>query len=169
MQNQYGISKTRSNRGMTQKLVNATNEYIHFAPCKHWEYGNTVAFVDDDGSFTIQINSNPILQLIASGEDVSRVRVYTGNRYDEDGNPYRVVQDRLNGIFHYLGEIGIIPTCVRVFRDKETNVCYLGHCDDKVAFTENYYQMVEFKCDPSDFVITDAHIARSALFSVPTK
>ena len=159
MQDSYGISKTRSNRGMTQKLVNATNDYINFAPCKHWEYGNTTAFIDDDGSFIIQIHSNPILRLIPSGDHISRIRVYTGNKYDEDGNPYFLVQDRLNGILHYLGENYIVPKCLRVFRDKETKTCYLGHYEDKVAFTKDYYQMVEFKSHPCDFVITNAEIA----------
>lgn len=150
--------KRRSNRALTARAIEATIEYLNGEKRTEWDLGNTRAFVDDYLDFNITLFHQPILKLVKENGKISEVQVFSGGVYDEDGNPKPLTRERLNGLLDALGAEGLIPENVRVWIDRECNVCYLVHFDEKQVLNKHYCTMVGINASPGEFKINNREV-----------
>jgi len=158
----HSPTRKRSNRLLTTHDIKAMMEYLEGTSKRFWHFGNTGALVNEQDNFVVTLFDNPILKIISADNKVDKICVYGGGRYDEYGNPYDLVRERLNGLLDALGDDGIIPTDVRVWYDRENSICYLIHHEQKVALNKNYCRMVTIEANPGEFVIDDMDIVHQS-------
>ena len=126
----------RSNRQITQLMCDATRAYRLGSLAKPFvEFDNTrVEFQPMGrgfGRLLVKLFGKPIMEAVASKDEVTHGAFYAGDFYDSKGRPSRTTRERINGLLAQGGENGVIPTGVRVFINKETGQCCLGkgdHC-----------------------------------------
>jgi hypothetical protein len=154
--------KRRSNRPLTQFACAELEDLIGCpdggSPRGSRIEGNTGVHWDitkDSAIFTVSLKSNPILDVCMAGRKVSLVVVNVSDSIGEDGHPSSVIVERLNGLLDALGLGGIIPGGVRVFKDKASDMSYLGRGDDKIAIGGAFSKIVAIKPDPSKFLFAD--------------
>jgi len=119
--------------------------------------GNTsIDFESSDSHqrVTVSLFGSPILALVAVDMRPVVLRVEFGNRYDIHGNPTNTTRERLNGLLDRLGELGIIPDGVRIFRDREKEMTYLGRYDDAVAVGKHFAHSVSIQPNPDRLMMT---------------
>lgn len=159
------MTKRRSNRPLTQFACAELEDLIGCpdggTPKGSRIEGNTGVHwnvTKDNAIFTISLKSNPILDVCMAGRKVSLVVVNVAKSLSDDGHPSATTVERLNGLLDTLGLDGIIPTGVRVFKDKTSNMSYLGRGDDKIAIGGSFSKVVAIKPDPGKFVFTDCGV-----------
>jgi hypothetical protein len=110
----------RSNRQITQLTCDAVNTRVEFQSMGR-----------GFGRVLVKLFGKPIMECVASKEEVTHGALYTGDFYDSLGRPSRTTRERLNGLLAQAGDNGAIPSGVRVFINKETGQCCVGkgeHC-----------------------------------------
>lgn len=149
--NPLPIKKRRSNKLHTARAVEAVEQYLDGSGRQHWKSGNTEVLVQSDTSLVVSLFDVPILEL-KSYQDQKRynVIVHGGGFYDNDGNPSRMTQERLNGLLDCLEARQIIPDGIRVYKEKESGVCVMSNSKDKVLFNKNYCKSMKVKIEFND-------------------
>ena len=153
-------AKRRSNRTVTNQVIKAAFQYLDGTDRRSWLLGDTVATVDDDSNFTVNLYENPILKIISCDHKPVQVCIYSGNYYDKYGNPTNTTRERLNGLLDALGSRGIVPQNVRVFYDQDYSICYVIRHESKVALNKDYCTMVGIKADPNELIFNDLSLVR---------
>lgn len=149
---------TRSNRGLTQFACNRLWSFVHGGINMNLlqSSGNTVVRAMGDQKpqrFTVFLHDQEILDVLRVDGKVASVRVSFTDYFDGHGQPTTTTAERLNGLLDCLGEAGVIPRGVRVFRDLEHYTTYLGKGDDKIAVGEGLAQSVYIKADQYELLI----------------
>jgi len=153
----HSFSRGRSNRLLTDHVIDATKEFLNGTEKTFWHFGNTSAIATDSGDFLVQLFENPILRLSCDKSGVIKtVHIYAGNYYDKYGNPTDLTRERLNGLLCYLGLEGIIPQDVRVWYDRINGLCYVIRYEEKMVLNRDYCTMVSIKAIPDRLVFDDA-------------
>lgn len=145
------IKKRRSNKLHTAAAVKAVEEYLDGSARSYWKSGNTKVLVDSNSVLTVSLYENLILELKPTPRDmIYNVIVHGGDFYDNDGNPSRMTQERLNGLFDCLEASQIIPEGIRIYKDKESGVCLLSDKKQKIPFNRNYCHSMAISINSSD-------------------
>lgn len=119
--------------------------------------GNTSIYFESTDShqrITVSLFGSPILTLVAIDMRPVSLWIAFGDYYDPCGNPTNTTRERLNGLLDRLGELGLIPQDVRIFRDRCEEVTYLGRFDDVVAVGKNYAHSVFIEPSPDRLIMT---------------
>jgi hypothetical protein len=159
----------RSNRLHTQQAVYAVKGYLDGLFHSKKEFGNTSVQVlfdayQKDIGLLVSIHGKPILRLVKNGRAIDAVYVFSGFYYDRDGNPSRTTGERLNGLLDALGELEVIPKRIRLIKDREYNLSFIGQINEagptkvRAVLNQNYSDVVEVTPDPERFVVKNAGI-----------
>lgn len=105
-------------------------------------------------SFHVCLYDSPILDVFCDDWKVFSIRVSFTDFYDGYGRPTDTVRERLNGLLDRLSAFRLLPGLVRVFKDREFMVAYLGSGDEKVPVGRGYATSVFLKPDPERFVVS---------------
>ena len=118
--------------------------------------GNTTAIVTIDGStktFQVLLYGEEILNVVKVAAEVISLKVAFTDFYDGFGQPTTTVAERLNGLLDRLGIYQVIPKGTRVFRDKLSNMTYLGRGENKIAVGEKFANFVYIRPSIDDLDI----------------
>lgn len=150
------MHKTRSNRKLTQFAVDHVLQYVNvpLLIARTQTFINTSVVIHDDMSLSVDVFDNRLLHITRDSNDnsIDSVYVFSGGRYDNDGNPSDLTRERLNGLLAALGDAKVIPKRVCVFMDFDYGMCYLGSGEQKIAFNRDYTNIVHIKASPNVFV-----------------
>lgn len=138
----------RSNRPLTDFAIGKIKEYVdlgadRFVPAIG---GNTSVRLEKseghENVLFVTLHGERIVEIVSNDHGFQSVAVYDGGFYDGLGRPSRTTRERLNGILDHLGAQQIIPEDVRVFLDRDSNVCYVGRDDERQPIGKNYSPVV---------------------------
>lgn len=139
----------RSNRTLTEFACANLWEFLHAElPLETFtESGNTSLHVTSgdkrgQSTFVASLYGQPILTVSRNGNSIAKVVTEFTSYFDRFGQPTATTVERLNGLLDCLGESGVIPNGVRVFRDKAWNTTYIGRGDDRIAVGKDLSQAV---------------------------
>jgi hypothetical protein len=158
--------KRRSNRAMTDWACGHLGLFLqggYRESCKRTQ-GNTTFLVVIEGRVQkcgIYLFDNLLLAVILDDWKPISVQVGLGSYWDGYGQPTATTAERLNGLLDCLGANGLIPSGVRVFRDKEAKMTYLGRGDDYVAVGKDYADLVYLKPNNQELEIVGSLIVHS--------
>lgn len=155
----------RSNRPLTKFACDYLDRFLS-NDLGTWSDRNTNTSIKCEASaqhrtFSVFFHGQELLSLALEGDEPMMVRIGLGDKFCDDGSPTRTVLERLNGILDTLGWHGVIPEGVRVFKDKEEGIFYLGKGDDKVAVGRKFAQMIFIRPDEHIFDIQSTDMPSS--------
>ena len=106
----------RSNKWVTEKIACYLDDYCNFPDCMQFAWkGLTVE--SDAQYFIVKIFGNEVYRLYMREGSPDSIRVTNGFYLDGYGLPTRQTREVVNGLLDVSGELGLIPSGVRVFKD----------------------------------------------------
>jgi len=138
----------RSNRPLTAFAVGKVKEYIDLGADRFVSgiCSNTSVRLeksqDHANVLFVKLFDERIIEVVSNDHGFQSVVVYDGGFYDSHGRPSRTTRERLNGILDHLGAQQIIPEDVRVFFDRDSNVCYVGRDNERQPIGKDYSPVV---------------------------
>lgn len=109
-------------------------------------------------SFHVLLYGSPILDVFCDDWKVFSIRIGLTDFFDGYGRPTNTVRERLNGLLDRLSSFRLLPGRVRIFKDPEFAVTYLGSGEEKIPVGENYATSVFLKPSPDAFLVTQTSI-----------
>lgn len=153
--------KSRSNRTLTEFACANLWEFLHAQlPLEVFtKSGNTSLRVtsndkQDQSTLVVSLYDQPILNISRNSNSITRIVIEFTSYFDRFGQPTATTAERLNGLLDCLGESGIVPRGIRVFRDKAWNTTYIGRGDERIAVGKNLSQAVAITVNRGKFVLT---------------
>lgn len=153
------VMPRRSNRPLTEFACSFLQKF--WAKQQHGtgelSQGNTSVYFESSDShqrLTVLLYGSPIMTLVAIDMRPVSLWIAFGNRYDAYGHPTNTTRERLNGLLDRLGELGIIPRGVRIFKDRDNDMTYVGKLDDVVAVGRRYAHSVFIEPSPDRLMMT---------------
>lgn len=138
----YNVPLKRSNKGGTQRIINAAIQYLEGTEQTYWDFGGTEGEVAEDSSFNVIIHGNHAFKMVKENDAIKEIEVYSSSNGDLDGNILGIVRERMNGLFSFLEEVKLIKQSIRVFIQKDDGITYLSVDDRRVVFNENYCKSI---------------------------
>ena len=123
--------------------------------------GNTSLFYDVDHvdqRLTIVLFGTDIFTIVLKHWAPVAIRISFGGYYDIHGRPTTTTTERLNGLLNRLAMFRMIPDNVRVFRDQEQKLTYLGRFDEKIAVGERYAKAIMITPHPENLIMTGGEL-----------
>lgn len=118
--------------------------------------GNTLVRYKADPTFqdfSVSIFDDQIFSMSMVAWAPSLVTISFGNYYDDYGRPSTTTVERLNGLLNRLAMFRVIPDNVRIFRDPEHKLSYLGRFDEKIAVGKNYAKSIGIQSNPKKLIL----------------
>lgn len=118
--------------------------------------GNTLVKYRADPTFqelSISIFDDEIFCMSMTEWTPSLITISFGNYYDDYGRPSTTTVERLNGLLNRLAIFRVIPNNVRIFRDPEHRLSYLGRFDEKIAVGKSYARSIDIKPNPGKLIL----------------
>ena len=150
--------RSRSNRPLTQfalgclDLFFVTSNYL-----TNRSRGNTAVKCterDHIKKFEAFVFGEKIIQIIMFDNEPVAVDICIDDNFDESGNPVDDVVERLNGFLDALGTYSVLPRGVRVFRDREEEIFYLGKGEQKIPIGLLHAHKISIQADPEELLMT---------------
>lgn len=140
-------AKPRSNRQLTEFACQHLDAFLSNSNSKAFveQKCNTVVSVSVEENLKILrvlLFGSPILTISSVNDKPVSIIISFTEFFDDYGRPSSTTAERLNGLLDRLGSHAILPQNVRVFRDTEWYMTYLGKGDDKVAVGQSYARRV---------------------------
>lgn len=160
----YSAPTKRSNRPVTQFACDHLEKFLlgKEEPGTYFLHNTYVKCTEERNSttFTASLRESEILTVSLSlpEEEPVLVNVSVSDYFTFDGKPTKTVVERLNGLLDTLGIHGIIPEGVRIFKDRDEDMFYLGKGDDKIAVGRKYARNVRLNPDPEEFSIQSSDL-----------
>lgn len=137
------LEQPRSNRTLTDFTCKFLDGFLTGKYIGRGERikGNTAVFYDADEinqHFIVTLFGSEIFTFTMKHWRPTAVRVSFGNYFDVHGQPTTTTVERLNGLLNFLAMEDIIPDGVRVFRDPEQRLTYIGRGEEKIAVGAKY-------------------------------
>jgi len=125
---------TRSNRSLTQAMIDHMHRLCHFETDESLKIGNTevVYYPPAENGWrrcVVKLFGEPIFDCTGQGRRIKTIAFFNGNFFDREGRPSRTTRERINGILARGGDTGTLPEGVRCFINRETGQCCIGKGD----------------------------------------
>jgi len=148
---------SRSNRPLTEFACSLLAQFLtgKYIGEGSEQRGNTEVRYSADAyqqEFFVSIFDKQIFQISMSRWIPSLIQISFGDYWDDYGRPSTTTVERLNGLLNRLAIFRVIPNNVRIFRDPEHKLSYIGRFDDKIAVGEKYATVIQIKPDPQNLV-----------------
>jgi hypothetical protein len=152
------LRRSRSNRPLTQfalgclDLFLVTSNYL-----TDRSKGNTAVKCtrkDHIKKFEAFVFGEKIIQVMMFDNEPVAVDICIDENFDESGNPIDDVVERLNGFLDALGTYSVLPKGVRVFRDREEEIFYLGKGEQKIPIGLLHAHKVSIQADSEELRMT---------------
>lgn len=149
-------SNGRSNRPLTQFACDCLEDWLqgranNFRKTKNNTTVDSVSGIHD--YFKVYLWGEEIISLTGMHGKINSIRVSFGSFFDNDGCPSKTTKERLNGLLEQLGYYRLIPENVRVFKDRETGLNYLGKDKNRVAVGRDYARTLLVKPNADNFQV----------------
>lgn len=153
------LEQQRSNRPLTGFVCNFLVNFLTGKYIGRGERvkGNTSVSYDVDEvnqHLVVAIFGVEIFSLAMKHWRPESISASFGNYYDVHGQPTTTTLERLNGLLNTLAMEEIIPDGVRVFRDPEQRLTYIGRGEERIAVGEKY----------AGHVLIQPHVNRLIMF-----
>ena len=150
--------KSRSNRPLTQFACGCLDLFMSINAYKtERTKGNTAikCFSDDKiKKFQAFIHGNKILEVVAYENEPVRVDVCVSENFRTNGDPSEDVRERLNGLLDTLGYHKVLPDGVRLFKDREEEIFYLGQGEIRIPVGYLYAHKVAIEANATELKMT---------------
>jgi hypothetical protein len=94
------------------------------------------------------------MELVTYDNEPVRISVCVGDSFDAEGNPSEDIKERLNGLLDALGAYEVLPDGVRLFKDRDEEIFYLGRGDVKVPVGLLYAREVLIQAGAAELVLS---------------
>lgn len=153
----------RSNRPLTQYVCCHLDRFVsgHMEQGEFKDTNTSVACLVSrkERTFSAYLYETELLNLVVDPEGQPLyIKISVGDRFIK-GVPAKAVLERLNGILDNLGIHGFIPERVRIFKNRETGVFYLGcNGEESIAMGKRFAHNVTISPDPYELIIESSDI-----------
>jgi hypothetical protein len=152
------LTATRSNRPLTEFACSLLTKLLTEKQPKVGVQtaGNTsVDYELRMGSQRISISlfNHEIMCLVMDDWTPVSLRIDFTGYSDLRGQPTSTTMERLNGILDRLSAFKVIPSGVRVFRDRDQGLTYIGRLDERIAVGSVYAHSVLIQPRPDQLVM----------------
>ena len=160
----YSAPTKRSNRPVTQFVCDHLEKFLlgKEKPGTYFLHNTYAKCIEDKHSttFTASLRESDILTVTLSlpDEQPVLVNVSVSDYFAFDGRPTKTVVERLNGLLDTLGIHGAIPEGVRIFKDRDEGIFYLGKGENKIAVGRKYARNIRLSPDPEEFSIQSSDL-----------
>lgn len=150
--------KSRSNRPLTQFACGCLDLFLSINTYRttRTKGNTTVKCYKDDNvkKFQAFVYDEQILEIITYDNEPVRISVCVGDSFEPDGNPNEDIKERLNGLLDTLGAYKVLPDGVRLFKDKDEDVFYLGRGEVKVPVGFLYAREIVIQAGTDELVLS---------------
>lgn len=150
--------KGRSNRPLTQFACGCLDLFMSINTYKtDRTKGNTTIKCHKEGSikkFQAFVCGEQIMELVTYDNEPVRIIICVGDSFDAEGNPSEDIKERLNGLLDALGAYEVLPDGVRLFKDRDEEIFYLGRGDVKVPVGLLYARKVLIQSGATELVLS---------------
>lgn len=159
-----GAPVRRSNRPLTQFVCHHLDRFMSgHADNGRIENCNTAvecSLGSKERIFSAFLYETELLNLVLDKNDQPvYLKISIGDRFAFGGLPSKAVIERLNGILDNLGIHGLIPEKIRIHKDRDEGIFYLGNGDSKVAVGQKYARNIVISSDPDNLCIESTDMA----------
>jgi len=149
--------KKRSNRPITEITCRRLEGFIldNLQDGYQAEEKNTLIRITRSDRLRVArifLYNEEILRLAISDNKASSLTVSFTSFFDAYGQPTTTTCERINGLLDCLSHFDVIPFGVRLFRDQEYHLTYLGKGDEKVAVGNGLYTSVYITPNPNRLI-----------------
>jgi hypothetical protein len=150
--------KSRSNRPLTQFACGCLDLFMSINTYRtERTRGNTTVKCYKEGSvkkFQAFVYDEQIIEVVTYDDEPVRVSVSAGDSFEADGSPNEDIKERLNGLLDALGAYQVLPDGVRLFKDRDEEIFYLGRGDVKVPVGLLYAREVLIQAGVAELVLS---------------
>ncbi len=150
--------KSRSNRPLTQFACGCLDLFMSINTYETARTkGNTTVKCYKENNvkkFQTFVCDEQIIELVTYDNEPVRLSVCVGNRFEADGNPNEDIKERLNGLLDALGAYKVLPDGVRLFKDRDEEIFYLGKGEVKVPVGLLYAREIVIQVGATELVMS---------------
>ncbi len=150
--------KSRSNRPLTQFACGCLDLFMSINTYRTTRTrGNTTIKCYKENEvkkFRAFVCDEQIMELVTYDDEPVRISVCVGHSFDAEGNPSEDIKERLNGLLDALGAYEVLPDGVRLFKDRDEEIFYLGRGDVKVPVGLLYAREVLIQAGATELVLS---------------
>lgn len=150
--------KSRSNRPLTQFACGCLDLFMSINTYRTTRTrGNTTIKCYKENEvkkFQAFVCDERIMELVTYENEPVRISVCVGDSFDAEGNPNEDIKERLNGLLDALGAYQVLPDGVRLFKDRDEEIFYLGRGDVKVPVGLLYAREVLIQAGVAELVLS---------------
>ena len=154
---------SRSNRPLTEFVCRFLAQFLtgkHLGEGRE-QRGNTTVYYSANTykqKFSVSIFDKQIFEILMDRWTPSSILISFGEYWDDYGRPTTTTVERLNGLLNRLAIFRVIPNNVRIFRDPEHKLSYIGRFDEKIAVGKNYARSIEIKPDQHNLILVGGEL-----------
>jgi len=150
--------KSRSNRPLTQFACGCLDLFMSINAYETARIrGNTAVKCYKENNvkkFQAFVCDEQILELVTYDNEPVHLSVCVGSRFDADGNPNEDIKERLNGLLDALGAYRVLPDGVRLFKDRDEEIFYLGKGEVKVPIGLLYAREIVIQVGATELIMS---------------
>jgi len=150
--------KSRSNRPLTQFACGCLDLFMSINTyTTERSRGNTTIKCykkDKIKKFQAFVYDEQIMEVVTYDDEPVRVSVCVGDSFEADGYPDEDIKERLNGLLDALGAYKVLPDGVRLFRDRDEEIFYLGRGEVKVPVGLLYARDIVIQAGTDELVFS---------------
>ena len=150
--------KSRSNRPLTQFACGCLDLFmsINTYTTKRTKGNTTIKCGKEDKikKFQVFVYDEQIMEVVTYDDEPVRVSICVGDSFEVDGYPDEDIKERLNGLLDALGAYKVLPDGVRLFKDRDEGIFYLGRGEVKVPVGLLYTRDIVIQPATDELVFT---------------